>query len=521
MAEKEKRKFRFPILAKAFVMIVAFAVVIVEISMTYYTIVISKRNTETFINISNSLSATIAKVLDKSDVELLTNKVDSILDGIQDKWITSEEIDWDDEECVAKVEDYLSEYEVLKTDTEFQTTFTKVRNILRDIVEANEAHAIDCAYLAHFHKYEENGEQKGLFVYLCDSALDETEVEEGEESDACPPGWLDPIYPMNYHLFEHPELGFPAYTTDTGYGKLMTAGSAIKLSETTYSYALVDISLDSVRANQASSIMRLFAYLMITVNAIAIAGIILVYFLFSKPIKKLKTAAQSFNKDDPNASQGIFENLNIKSHDEIKDLSDAFKNMEASVREQITELTAANVALVTARSQAHKMALLANKDSLTGVQSKTAYDTKVEEINEKIKNKEKLAFGIAMIDLNYLKNTNDEYGHDAGDESLIKLSNVICLTFQHSPVYRVGGDEFVVILSDGDYENADKLITEFNERIQDSINNKKTPLYKRVSAAIGYSKFDSKKDKCVDDVFKRSDQAMYMRKRDMKEHIEE
>ena len=161
------------------------------------------------------------------------------------------------------------------------------------------------------------------------------------------------------------------------------------------------------------------------------------------------------------------------------------------------------------------MTAIANRDSLTGVGSKTAYDAEAEKINAQIKNKEKLFFGIAMIDLNYLKNTNDEFGHFAGDEALIKLSNLICLVFKHSPVYRVGGDEFIVLLRGKDYENRDKLIEKFNKAIYSSINDKKIPEQERVSAAIGLSIF-IEGDSSVHDVFKRADKAMYLRKHEMK-----
>ena len=173
--------------------------------------------------------------------------------------------------------------------------------------------------------------------------------------------------------------------------------------------------------------------------------------------------------------------------------------------------------LMESYEETQRMKDIATKDSLTGVSSKTAYDFEVEEIENAIKSRKIVNFGIAMIDLNYLKNTNDEYGHDAGDNALIKLSQVICDTFAHSPVYRIGGDEFVVVVKDGDYRNSNKLISTFKERIAKTIKDEKLPEYERISAAIGYSTFDESKDKCVDDVFKRADKAMYDNKHEMKQ----
>ena len=79
-------------------------------------------------------------------------------------------------------------------------------------------------------------------------------------------------------------------------------------------------------------------------------------------------------------------------------------------------------------------------------------------------------------------------------------------------MFRIGGDEFVVILENEDYEQVEKLVAEFN-RLQKR--EKKEP-WKRVSAAIGYALYDETKDESVEDAFSRADKAMYTRKREMK-----
>ena len=158
---------------------------------------------------------------------------------------------------------------------------------------------------------------------------------------------------------------------------------------------------------------------------------------------------------------------------------------------------------------------LANTDGLTGVYNKVAYSQLAQDMDELIANNEIEPFGLAMIDLNWLKNTNDEYGHDVGDKALIKLSEVMTTVFKNSLVYRVGGDEFIVVLCNEDYKNADKLVKAFNKEI-DHLSKKSIPEDERVSAAIGYAAFDPNEDRCVDDVFKRADKAMYKRKNTMK-----
>lgn len=121
------------------------------------------------------------------------------------------------------------------------------------------------------------------------------------------------------------------------------------------------------------------------------------------------------------------------------------------------------------------------------------------------------------LDLNYLKRTNDIYGHDAGNVAIRKLCHLICAVFVHSPVFRIGGDEFTVILKGRDYHDIEKLAASFNKKIQGLYTDEALDPAERISAALGYALFDSTKDNGVDDVFKRADEAMYARKKAMKE----
>ena len=86
---------------------------------------------------------------------------------------------------------------------------------------------------------------------------------------------------------------------------------------------------------------------------------------------------------------------------------------------------------------------LALKDILTGLYSRNAYD----EWERDNQHPDKTA--IVMLDLNNLKKCNDRYGHEAGDTYLKKASEMITNAFsQENTVYRIGGDEFCVIMPD-------------------------------------------------------------------------
>lgn len=503
---KQKKPSKFSIRAKTIVISLSLAVFVTEIAVAYYAIVMSRRNNEMFSNLGDSISLSTAQTINVDDFKVVKNKVKPLVDG----WKENHEVVFSTEKDENKVNEYLAIFEPLDNDVEFQTAFGNLQTFLRKIADANEKNHVDCAYIGYLDYYlDANNEKVGMSVYLVDSA---------DEKEACPPGWVDPIYDVNKAVIDNPARAYPAYRTNTpNYGYLLTSGSSVKDGDEILGYAFVDISLNEVRSRQANSIVRLSIYLFVTVALITVIVVLIVHFFFAKPVRKLAKVANSFDSQDPEKSHEAFENLSIKTRDELAELAIAMKGMESAVRDRIAQLTAANEALKVSQQQTLKMTALANRDSLTGVKSKTAYDAFVAFTNEQIANGEASAFGLVMIDLNYLKNTNDKYGHDVGDEALIKLAHVICLVFKHSPVYRVGGDEFIVVLRNDDFLNHEQLIEEFKERMASIYNNHSLQLQERISAAIGYSEFDKEKDQSIEDVFKRADKDMYKHKKEMKE----
>ena len=121
-----------------------------------------------------------------------------------------------------------------------------------------------------------------------------------------------------------------------------------------------------------------------------------------------------------------------------------------------------------------------------------------------------------MIDLNFLKVINDTYGHEYGNEAIKRLCGLVCQIFDHSPVFRIGGDEFAVILRGADYNNIEKLTMEFNKSLETMASDDSLQPWEKISASLGYAMYDNSTDKCADDIFKRADQRMYERKKEMK-----
>ena len=149
---------------------------------------------------------------------------------------------------------------------------------------------------------------------------------------------------------------------------------------------------------------------------------------------------------------------------------------------------------------------IANKDALTKVKNKHAYTQAVKELDEQAA-AEGIEYAVIVMDINGLKHVNDTQGHHAGDIYIKDCCHIICSVFKHSPVFRIGGDEFTVLLTGEDFDNRETLLDHFKDIVME---NKKKGL---ASLACGMATFDKGLDKDVESVFERADKAMYDNKK--------
>jgi diguanylate cyclase (GGDEF)-like protein len=152
---------------------------------------------------------------------------------------------------------------------------------------------------------------------------------------------------------------------------------------------------------------------------------------------------------------------------------------------------------------------MANTDSLTGVRNKHAYMEMESQLNNRIREDSVDKLALVACDINGLKYVNDTRGHAAGDRLIKDASSLICDIFKHGSVYRIGGDEFVVILLGKGYDTRDEVIADFNRRVEENIKKNE------VVVSIGYSTLRAE-DEQLHDVFERADQMMYERKKELK-----
>ena len=158
---------------------------------------------------------------------------------------------------------------------------------------------------------------------------------------------------------------------------------------------------------------------------------------------------------------------------------------------------------------------VAYTDVMTGVRNKTAYEEAIETINQEIRDKV-ACFALLMFDINNLKPTNDTYGHDQGDKLIIATTDLLQQVFGTANVFRIGGDEFAVLLRHEEADSYGERLSEFGERLE-TLNKEEQFVWGDIKVARGATLYDYNTDAAYGDVFHRADALMYANKKKQKE----
>lgn len=233
------------------------------------------------------------------------------------------------------------------------------------------------------------------------------------------------------------------------------------------------------------SIILLGVFILITMH---MAGRI------TKPLRDLSKAAEQVDQGNYDVT------LECRSDDEVGSLSRTFNLLVSHLRTYIRGLKD-----------------LAYGDALTAVRNKGAFDIVMKHLQDQVDHPEEEtpAFAICFFDCNNLKEINDKYGHDKGDLYLKRACKTICQVFAHSPVFRIGGDEFAALLQNTEYERRDELLETFDDRCFDLRAVAANP-WESIDVARGMAVYDPDQKETVNDVVRRADEMMYKNKRETK-----
>lgn len=210
------------------------------------------------------------------------------------------------------------------------------------------------------------------------------------------------------------------------------------------------------------------------------------------PLRQLTDASQKIAKGNLDVT------IDYTSEDEVGLLAESFRQTASALKERIDYING-----------------LAYTDSLTGIGNKTAYNEIALDMDRRIKEGE-ASFAVFLMDLNNLKKMNDTFGHEAGDMLLIDASHIMKETFDPETLYRIGGDEFVAVLTNESVERYEQLMEYFKDEIA-RFNHSSAKRYEQeLQIARGIALYDSSKDKSFADVFRRADDLMYKNKQAQK-----
>lgn len=149
-------------------------------------------------------------------------------------------------------------------------------------------------------------------------------------------------------------------------------------------------------------------------------------------------------------------------------------------------------------------------DALTGLYNRRHFETSADrEFLRAIRYKSELTF--AIVDIDFFKHINDTYGHLCGDKILKEVAFFINDSFRKTDmVFRYGGEEFVVILTETNSQAASIPLERLRERVEKNVFKFKENKIK-VTISVGYSS-DVEHSEDATQLFERADAALYIAK---------
>lgn len=228
------------------------------------------------------------------------------------------------------------------------------------------------------------------------------------------------------------------------------------------------------------------------VVALIVASLLTLQFtnIIVKPIKHLTEVSKKIAAGDLDVE------IECKTKDEIGVLAARYNDTVKMLKKYIDKIN----------KQAYT-------DAATDVGNKAAYQDAVQRI-DKMRHHANGDFAVFVMDINYLKMYNDKYGHEFGDMLISDASSIIKRIFGKYNIYRIGGDEFAVIINAPEENLCERLLKEF--KAEQELFNRNAKHYELgVRIAVGYAVNDTTDADYVD-VFKRADKLMYIDKQEIK-----
>jgi diguanylate cyclase (GGDEF)-like protein len=261
--------------------------------------------------------------------------------------------------------------------------------------------------------------------------------------------------------------------------------------------SLNDIIFLSIWLNDYSS--SFLRSVFITGNLSSIGQLV---FVFMNSLVLAKKFSDAFEKEEMMTAQ--LKEINLNLDNLVIKRTEALEKSKEQIESQKDELEKAN----------YSLRLLSLKDPLTGLWNRRQYDDTIQrEWNRCLRYKRPIS--LMILDIDYFKSFNDNYGHRAGDECLVKLAQTINDSFGRAGdlVARYGGEEFVVIMPELAKDDAIKMATLVQKSIENlKIPHKCSPVNPWVTVSIGVTSKIPDFDSSPKELFSAVDKALYQAK---------
>ena len=161
-----------------------------------------------------------------------------------------------------------------------------------------------------------------------------------------------------------------------------------------------------------------------------------------------------------------------------------------------------------------KLELQSNTDYLTKLNNRKSYNEKIKELVSR-KQRYQTVFSMIMYDIDDFKYINDTYGHTVGDSVLIKMSKLVKSHLRETDhIFRIGGEEFVILLTETDLENSKKVASKICKSVEENLKNITDTV---ITISLGVSEVN--KSDTEDTMFKRVDDLLYKSKHSGKNKV--
>ena len=255
-------------------------------------------------------------------------------------------------------------------------------------------------------------------------------------------------------------------------------------------YIIVGISTENVRMEQ----LNYLGYITVVVTTITVLfGIFLIWFMQHNvlgPLNAMSKAASSYSgailRD---GTESPISRMNIQTGDELDRLCESMKKMEHDIIASSSQLAIAD--------------WNSNHDSMTQLYNKRHYKEQLRELQDDA------AIGVLYFDIDNLKKMNDTFGHEKGDAVILKAAEFIrgYLT-QEASGFRIGGDEFVVLIRDCTEEKVQELVSTMRADDKGNLSDVTAEFYCRLAIGGAFRKTGEN----LADTIKRADEEMYKNK---------